>query len=156
MNDTIKRYYLHPSSLIVCNSPTEIITLLGSCVAVCLWDPVKEFGGMNHFMLPLWNGQGLTSPKYGDIATEKLIARMIKLGSDKHNLKAKLFGGASVLFSDNNLFNIGERNIETAKEILERNKIPVISSSTGSTMGRKILFNTKTGTIRQKLIKKNN
>lgn len=156
MNDTIKRYYLHPSSLIVCNSPTEIITLLGSCVAVCFWDPVKEFGGMNHFMLPLWNGQGLTSPKYGDIATEKLIARMIKLGSDKHNLKAKLFGGASVLFSDNNLFNIGERNIETAKEILERNKIPVISSSTGSTMGRKILFNTKTGTIRQILIKKNN
>jgi chemotaxis protein CheD len=107
-------------------------------------------------MLPLWNGQGLTSPKYGDIATEKLIARMIKLGSDKNNLKAKLFGGASVLFSDNNLFNIGERNIETAKEILERNKIPVISSSTGSTMCRKILFNTKTGTIRQKLIKKNN
>jgi len=154
MHNTINRYYLHPSSLIVCNRPTEVITLLGSCVAVCLWDPVKEFGGINHFMLPLWNGHGLASPKYGDIATEKLITKMIKLGSNKQNIEAKLFGGASVLFTDNNLFNIGERNIEIAKNVLERNKIPVISSSAGGTMGRKILYNTKTGAVRQKYIRK--
>ena len=155
MSNTIERYYLHPSSLIACSRPTEIITLLGSCVAVCLWDPVKEFGGMNHFMLPLWNGQGLASPKYGDIASEKLIAKMIKLGSDRQNIKAKLFGGASVLFSDNIFFNIGERNNEIAKKVLERNKIPVISFSTGGTMGRKILFNTNTGAVKHKFIKKN-
>ncbi|MCD6566376.1 MAG: chemotaxis protein CheD [Bacteroidales bacterium] len=154
MHNTINRYYLHPSSVVVCNRPTEIITLLGSCVAVCLWDPVKEFGGINHFMLPLWNGQGLASPKYGDIATEKLITKMIKLGSNKQNIEAKLFGGASVLFFENNFFNIGERNIETAKKVLERNRIQVISSSTGGTMGRKILFNTNTGAVRQKYIRK--
>lgn len=152
----ISTHFLYPAALFVSHKPHRISTILGSCVSVCLWDPVKKIGGMNHFMLPLWNGQGLASPKYGNIAMEKLVDKLVALGSKQNQLKAKIFGGAEVINTTTSQFYIGKRNIMIAKEILEENKIPIIGSSTGGKQGRKVIFNTYSGEVMQRFIGRHN
>ena len=148
------KHFLYPGAIYVSPEPSVITTILGSCIAVCLYDPVLQVGGMNHFMLPLWNGQGLASPRYGNIAIEKLINNIEALGSKKANIKAKVFGGAEIIATNISQFMIGERNIKLAKEILHEEGIPIVSSSTGGKLGRKIIFNTQTGEVRQKYVGK--
>lgn len=105
-------------------------------------------------MLPLWNGQGLASPKYGNIAIEKLIEKMLQMGSKKVNLKAKVFGGGEVIETQTSHFQIGERNIVLALECLKDEKIPIVGQSLGGKLGRKIQFHTQTGTVMMKFIEK--
>jgi len=105
-------------------------------------------------MLPLWNGQGLASPKYGNIAIERLFEKMYAMGCNKVNLQAKVFGGGEVIETNISQFNIGARNIKMGFDTLEEMKIPILGSSVGGKLGRKILFNTKTGEVRQKFIQK--
>ncbi len=105
-------------------------------------------------MLPYWNGQGLASPKYGNIAIEKLIEKMLSFGSLKSNLKAKVFGGGEVIETNITQFHIGERNIRVAIEMLQEFNIPVVAKSLGGKLGRKIEFTTDTGEVRQKYIEK--
>ncbi len=145
--------YLYPANLVVPVPPTTVHTILGSCVAVCLYDPILKMGGINHFMLPFWNGQGLASPKYGNIAIEKLINKLIQNGAQKKNLIAKLFGGGEVIQTSSAHFNIGKRNILVAQELLEEQKIPIKAQSTGGKLGRKIIFNTLTGEVIQRYVK---
>lgn len=147
-------HYLYPSNLIVSTKPHLVTTVLGSCVAVCLYDPILKFGGINHYMLPLWNGEGLASPKYGNIAIKKLIELMIANGSNKSSLKAKVFGGSEIMESNISNFRIGERNIIIAFETLEEEKIPVLSKSVGGKLGRKIIYDTFTSEIKHKFIEK--
>lgn len=146
------KHFLYPGAIFISPKPALITTILGSCVAICLYDSVLQIGGMNHYMLPLWNGQGLASPRYGNIAIEKLIANLESLGSQRKNMKAKVFGGAEIIATNINQFMIGERNILVAKEILKEEEIPIISSSTGGKFGRKLIFNTETGEVRQKYV----
>lgn len=134
--------------------PMIITTILGSCISVCLWDRKRGIGGINHYMLPHWNGLGLASPKYGNIAMEKLILKMLGAGSDKKDLVAKVFGGGEVLQNKGNIFNIGQRNIEFAEDSIRMEGIPITGQSTGGTAGRKIIFNTATGEIRMKYVGK--
>jgi Chemotaxis protein; stimulates methylation of MCP proteins len=152
--ESLPVHFLYPAELYVSKAPYQINTILGSCVAVCLFDPVLNIGGMNHFMLPYWNGQGLASPKYGNIANEKLLDKMLSLGCNKNNLKAKMFGGGEVIETQIVQFHIGARNIEVAKLFLEEKKIPIISSSVGGKLGRKIEFFTLSGEVRQKYVQK--
>jgi len=105
-------------------------------------------------MLPLWNGEGLESPRYGNIAIPLLIDALLKLGSKKNHLVAKVFGGGNVLGESVSLFRIGERNVAVALHLLGENKIEVVASSTGGTMGRRIFFNTYTGEVLQQYIQK--
>ena len=152
--DSIIRHFLYPSAILVSTEPCEITTILGSCVAVCLFDPVLSIGGINHFMLPLWNGNGLESPKYGNVAIDKLISKISVLGCKSGHLVAKVFGGGEILSQNSAQFNIGKRNIEIALEILKEKKIPVVSSSLGGNLGRKIIFRTHTGEVKHYYIKK--
>lgn len=147
-------HFLYPATLFFKPVPYLIKTILGSCVAVCLYDPVKKIGGMNHYMLPYWNGQGLASPKYGNIAIEKLIKAILDHGSHKGSLKAKIFGGGEVIDTQISNFRIGERNIQVAHDILEEMNIPIIGESTGGKKGRKIQFNTADGSVRQKYVER--
>ena len=105
-------------------------------------------------MLPFWNGQGLASPKYGNIAIEKLVEKMISLGSKKVNLKAKVFGGGEVIETNVSQFHIGERNIQLAMDMLDELKIPIIAKSVGGKLGRKIEYSTGTGEVKQRYIKR--
>ncbi|SFE29382.1 chemotaxis protein CheD [Thermophagus xiamenensis] len=154
MEQQYTQHFLYPSTLFASREPYVVKTILGSCVAICLWDPVTKIGGINHYMLPTWNGNDLASPKYGNIAIDKLLERMIFLGAKRENLKAKIFGGAELLESGANGTLIGERNIRVARLILEEKKIPVVASSTGGRKGRKILFFTDTGEVRHKFLDK--
>jgi chemotaxis protein CheD len=133
--------------------PAEVTTILGSCVAVCLWDRYLGIGGINHYMLPTWNGMELASPKYGNIAIERLTERMLQLGCKKNNLVAKVFGGGEVITVSSSSMHIGERNIMVAEEMLQDQNIPIIGRSTGGKNGRKIIFNTHTGEVLQCYIK---
>ncbi len=153
-NSQINTHFLYPSALFADETPFLVDTILGSCVAVCLYDPVKKIGGINHYMLPFWNGTGLASPKYGNIAIQKLIEKMINFGSKPTNLQAKVFGGGEIVESKTNIFKIGERNIEIAIKALKENKIKITGQSVGGTLGRKIRFNTETGVVLMKLIQK--
>ena len=149
-------HFLYPSALYASKDPFQINTILGSCVAVCLHDPVLKYGGMCHYMLPLWNGDGLASPKYGNIAIEKLLDKMINFGSKKHNIKAKIFGGGEVIETKSPQFNIGQRNISLAKDMLAEANIPIVSSSVGGKLGRKIIFFTDSGEVKQRFVQRQN
>jgi chemotaxis protein CheD len=149
------KHFLYPSTLFVSGKPTWITTILGSCVAVCLYDPVFKIGGMNHYMLPYWNGEGLASPKYGNLAISKLFDEMLARGCKKHHLVAKVFGGGKMSQININTFNIHQRNIEVATNMLNDSEIPIISSCLGGNRGRKIQFNTETGKVLHKFIANN-
>ena len=146
----VQKHFLYPSTIYFSKDPCHISTILGSCIAVCLYDPILKRGAMNHYMMPLWNGNGLASPNYGNIAIEKMIKNMIQKGSIKHKLIAKVFGGAN---HTNSTFNIGKRNIQMALDTLKQNNIKVVSKSVGGELGRKIIFNTSTSEVLMKLIK---
>ena len=84
MNNTAKslnRIFLLPGEYCAVNEPTRIVTLLGSCVAVCLWDRWKKVAGMNHFMLPTEPQSDRANTRYGDAAIDALIKSMAQLGS---------------------------------------------------------------------------
>jgi chemotaxis protein CheD len=148
------QHFLYPSTLFASKDPYVVKTILGSCVAICLWDPINQIGGINHYMLPSWNGNDLASPKYGNIAIDKLLEKMGQLGARRENLKPKIFGGGELIESGANGTLIGERNIRVARLILEEKKIPVVASSTGGRKGRKILFFTDSGEVRHKFLDK--
>jgi len=140
----LNKHYLYPSSLFASNSEVVVDTILGSCVAVCLFDSKLKIGGINHYMLPYWNGDGLASPKYGNIANEKLLEKMLKLGAIKGNIVAKLFGGANQI---NSSINVGDRNVLVAREQLGNLGIRIVSENIGGNIGRKIRFNTATSEV---------
>jgi len=148
------QHFLYPSTFFASKDPYVVKTILGSCVAICLWDPVSRIGGINHYMLPNWSGNDLPSPKYGNIAIDKLLEKLAQLGARKENLKAKIFGGGELIESKANGAYIGERNIRVARMILEEKKIPIVASSTGGKKGRKILFFTDSGEVRHKFLDK--
>jgi chemotaxis protein CheD len=154
MEQQFESHFLYPAALYASKSPTLVNTILGSCVSVCFWDPILRVGGINHFMLPLWNGTGLASPKYGNIAIERLLEKMISMGCNQKNLKAKVFGGGEVIETNIKQFHIGQRNIEIAFQTLEELRIPIVGSSVGGTLGRRIQYNTETGEVKQKMIQK--
>jgi len=147
------RHFLYPSTMFASAQPAEVTTILGSCVAVCLWDRYLGIGGISHYMLPSWYGMELASPKYGNIAIERLTERMLQLGCKKNNLVAKVFGGGEVITVSSSTMHIGERNIMVAEEMLSERNIPIIGRSTGGKNGTKIIFNTHTGEVLQCYIK---
>lgn len=140
----------------VSDQPLWVSTVLGSCVAVCIYDQKRQIGGMNHFMLPLWNGEGLESPRYGNIAIPRLIQNLLAQNCQIENLVAKIFGGGNVLGESVSLFKVGERNVILAEQLLADNNIPVVAASTGGDRGRRILFNTVSGEVLHQYINKRN
>lgn len=141
------RHYLYPGTIFVHRQPHLVTTVLGSCVAVCLWNQTARLGGINHYLLPLWNGEGLPTPKYGNVAIVKLIEKVNALSAPGDKLVAKVFGGASMWEKAEGLLAIGQRNIEFAIETLEHHRIPIISSDLGGQQGRKLIFNSGDGTV---------
>jgi len=140
-------HYLYPGGLFADFRPHRVTTVLGSCVSVCLWDKARGVGGINHYLLPLWNGEGLPTPRYGNIAIASLVDRMLGLGCSRETLCAKLFGGAAMWENSNGLLAVGERNIDLAWRLLDEYRIPVVASDLGGDVGRKIIFDSATGTV---------
>lgn len=146
-DEPFKKHFLFPGTIFAEPLEYQISTVLGSCVAVCLWDHVARRGGMNHIMLPLWNGEGLATPKYGNIAMEKLLGKVLSIGCRREHLVAKVFGGANVSGTGLELYMIGDRNITLSMQMLEEFRIPVLAKDVGGRVGRKIIMNTETGVV---------
>lgn len=146
--------FLHPSAMRVGKDSQWVTTVLGSCVAVCFIDQKRKIGGINHYMLPYWNGDGLESPKYGNVAILQLFKKMLDFGAKKEDIVCKIFGGAEVLGEQYSVFNVGQRNIDLAFKVVSELGVKVVSSSTGGRLGRKIYFNTGTGEVLQKYLVK--
>lgn len=154
--DRQNHYFLHPSTICVSSDLQWVTTVLGSCVAVCFMDQKRNIGGINHYMMPYWNGDGLESPKYGNVSILQLFRKMLDFGAKKEDIVCKIFGGAEVLSEHVSVFNVGQRNIELAYKMVAELGISVVSSSTGGKHGRKIHFNTGTGEVLQKYLVKGN
>ena len=138
--------YLHPGQLFASADPYEVTTILGSCVSVCLWDPVLGIGGLNHFLLPQWAGDGASSARFGNVAIHRLIDRLADIGSSKQNLLAKVFGGACVLEAFRSSRNqLGDENVGVAIKLLQAEGIPVLTQDVGGQNGRKLKFQTDHG-----------
>ncbi|MFM8748336.1 MAG: chemotaxis protein CheD [Aestuariivirga sp.] len=127
----------------------SITTLLGSCVAACISDPVARVGGMNHFLLP---GEDTSSPlvtRHGVHLMELLINGLLNKGAMRHRLQAKLFGGARTM---RGLGDYGAANIKFAQDFLGREGIAIVGGSLGGDAGRRIQFWPATGRVRQKIV----
>ncbi|MCK5237090.1 MAG: chemotaxis protein CheD [Deltaproteobacteria bacterium] len=147
-----RTHYLISGTLFAHKEPYVVTTVLGSCIAVTLFDPKTKIGGINHFMMPVWNGQGLPTPKYGNIAMKILLEKVIRLGASKDRLQAKVFGGAALYAEGSKILNIGGKNTVVAKEFLEENKIPVMGIDTGGNYGRRIQLFIETGKVTLKML----
>lgn len=143
----MEKKFINVGEIYVAEHPTEIITILGSCVAVCLYDQDRKIGAMNHFLVPLWNGNGLETPKYGNISMEKLINTMLDAGCRKYNIIAKIFGGANINIKATEHMMIGKKNILIAKEILLKHGIKIKGEDTGGGRGRRIMMQSDTGKV---------
>ncbi len=141
-----EKYYLLPGEIFSSKKPHIVDTILGSCIAIFLWDPLMLCASINHYMLPSGNKESSTSYKYGNVAIPEIIHRMMKMGSTKNNIQAKIFGGSEIAHS-NSAFNIGRRNIVLAQDLLKMEQIPIVSFSVGGPHGRKVIFNSTTGEV---------
>ena len=144
-----KEIVLHVGGVHASGEPCVIRTLLGSCVAVCLWDERARAGGMNHFLLP--NG-GTTGPpdeatRFGVHAMDRLVGEMLKLGADPRRFVAKVFGGASVLAMGGAGGGIPDANVAFVRAYLVREGIQVAATSVGGTLPRHVSFFTDTGRV---------
>jgi len=141
--------YLHPGHLFASADPCTVTTILGSCVAVCLWDPLTRAGGMNHFLLAHHPAMDPGSARYGDSATDLLIEAVLRAGGARQRLRAKLFGGACVLGSAAapGAMHLGLKNVLVARERLAAHDIPVVGEDVEGSRGRKIHFLTQDGSV---------
>ena len=135
----------------VSRAPSAVLsTILGSCVAVCLWDETAGLGGMNHFLLPFGPKAAATEPeRYGVHAMEILINALLKEGARRNRLQAKLFGGARLSAT---LTDIGQSNARFARAFLATEEIPCLAESLGGSSARRVLFRPATGQARQMLV----
>lgn len=167
-NDGVRRYYDHNMELTVVKlytgdcyvsaDPGEmLVTILGSCISVCMRDPVAGVGGMNHFLLPGNTRKKASksdpgySTRFGIFAIEELINQIMHLGGQKERLEVKLFGGGNVI---KNSAMIGEKNIEFAESFLRDEGFKVDASDVGGQYPRRLHYYLDSGKIMVRKLKR--
>ncbi|WP_244422127.1 chemoreceptor glutamine deamidase CheD [Bradyrhizobium sp. ORS 285] len=130
-----------PGEHYVSNQPDEmLVTVLGSCVAACIRDPVVQVGGMNHFMLPEASGDwghASAGMRYGNVAMERLINDVLVRGGMRGRLEIKVFGGANVL---NGLAKIGHRNADFVEDYLATEDLPIAARHLRGALPRRVHY----------------
>ena len=128
---------------VVSDRPGDVLTtVLGSCIAACLFDPVARIGGMNHFLLPGRDPETRSNVKYGAHSMEQLINGMLRAGAQRHRIEAHLFGGGNVV---KGLFRIGDSNRDFAVDFVRQEGFALRTNDTGGTSGRRLRFWPNTG-----------
>lgn len=143
-----REVFLKSSEIFASREPASVSTVVGSCVAVAVFDHARNCGGMNHFLLPEGNpvADGSALGKFGSVAVPELVRRLEVLGSSRGDLVAKVVGGASVLsVSSHN--HIPKANVEAARRALAALGIPIVGLDVGGTAGRKVTFQTGNGQL---------
>jgi len=140
--------YLHAGELFASATACTIATIVGSCVAVCLFDPTRRIGGANHYLLSESFGSAPASARFGNVAIPELVLRALALGSRKGDLSAKIFRGASTTAGlGGGASSLGSKNVQIARRILSAERIPIVAEDIGGERGRKIIFHTAEGHV---------
>jgi chemotaxis protein CheD len=142
----LDRIFIGPGMIFCASTPCVVSTVLGSCVAVCLWDTHARVGGMNHYVLP-HRMTAPPSPHFGDVAIGQLLDGMTRLGCRVSSLQAKVFGGAEVLPFGVHGETIGNQNVGIAFELLRHHCIPIVARHTGGHSGLLIRLYSETGDV---------
>lgn len=137
------------SDLNVVKPPDTLVTYaLGSCIGICLYDKTTKISGLAHVMLP-WSKDSANAMentrRYADTGIAELIKTMHSNGAQFATVVAKIAGGAQMFATTSSVFNIGERNIEAVKRVLQGFRIPIVAEQTGDNFGRTVFFYAETG-----------
>jgi chemotaxis protein CheD len=146
-------HFLHAGQVFVSAEGKCIVLILGSCVGVCIWDAFNSIGGATHFLLPSWDGTGVASPRYGNVAISILVQRLLEAGANRGQLRAKVYGGGCLFDSmrkagSHKEQHLGGRNVEMALETLTKAQIPVVSTVVAVDRGHR----TDTGDAEMKVL----
>lgn len=133
-------YFIEPGHIFLSQAPAVVSSVLGSCVAVCIHDRRRKFGGMNHFLYPSTTKPSQSTAVYGNVATRALIHMFLKEGSKRKHLEAQIFGGANNVEIHEK--DIGRENIRVARQVLAKARIRLASEDVGGQKGRKVVFST--------------
>jgi len=148
----MKQIFLLPGQWAVPHEPSELTTILGPCVAVCLFDRARAMGGMNHFLLAV-GGASRDRSRYGDTSCEDLVQCFFASGSRPADLEARIVGGANVgRLAVPEGGSLGERNAEMARTVLRRHFINVGFEDTGGPNARRLKFKSGVGILEVKTI----
>jgi chemotaxis protein CheD len=139
--------YLQPAEVYAPLEATEVKTILGSCISVCLWDARSRLGGINHFLLPIGSANVDRPGRFGNFALPLLYDALLQNGASEAEMSAKVFGGAAMFVASPKLNHIGAQNLQVALAWLSRAQIPVVASDVGGSRGRKLVFNTDDGSV---------
>jgi chemotaxis protein CheD len=140
---------IHPGCWAV-EEKRPLSTLLGSCVAVCLFDPLVRVGGLNHFMLPnirRSKSAPADSNLSGDVAMHVLLDALLENGAVRENLQAKAFGGGAIQDVPGPFADVGQRNARFAEEWLRQEGISLLASDLLGPWSRKIVFLPDSGVV---------
>jgi chemotaxis protein CheD len=145
--------FLEPGQLFVSGESVLVKTILGSCVAVCLYDRARRIGGINHYLLP-YPGKDTASrdARYGQTSVTMLVTRMQEAGAVLSRLRSVVVGGGRPVGGERGP-QVGAANREVAVEMLQRYGIPILKEDTGGEYGRRVYYNTGTGEITVSVIK---
>lgn len=144
--DLPHRVFLTAGTLYCGAGPAVVSTVLGSCVSVCLVDRYHRAAGMNHYLLSS-SPSGEDSLRYGDVALQRLLVQMARLGCTPKDLRAKVFGGAAVLGNGDAADTVGTRNVELAIDWLRGHSIAVVGRRTGGKEGLLVRLHTGSGKV---------
>jgi chemotaxis protein CheD len=143
-----------PGEYYVSLADEAISTVLGSCISACVRDPVRNVGGMNHFMLPEDSSTGPNNwldpaiglaTRYGSYAMESLVNDLLKLGATRERLEIKLFGGGRVL---SGMTDVGARNIAFVRNFMELEGYRIAAEDMGGTQPRKVVYFPNSGRVK--------
>lgn len=150
----ISVYHLQIGECAMSTTPLVISTVLGSCVSITFFHPVKACGAMFHALLPkssaFFRSGGQATPcRFVDSAVESLLSKFARKGIDPEELEIKLFGGAETIAQGDreSKVNVAHQNVTMAESILAEKGLKAIAKDVGGTLGRKILFHTHTGDV---------
>ena len=148
-----------PGEYYVTRGDEAVSTVLGSCVSACVRDPVRNVGGMNHFMLPedatvgannwLDPAVGLAT-RYGSYAMESLINDLLKLGALRERLELKVFGGGRILAG---MTDVGDRNINFVRNFIQIEGLSIAAEDLGGTQPRKVIYFPANGRVRMRRLR---
>ena len=136
----------------VAESPSSFVTYaLGSCVGICLYDPVRKIGALGHILLPTFPQGNQTEKvhRYADTCIPDMVRAMEKLGCLRSRITAKIAGGAKMfhIADDSGFGNIGARNVDAVKTALQNLQVRIVAQDTGLNYGRTVYFYTEDGTM---------
>ncbi|MDR1534918.1 MAG: chemotaxis protein CheD [Planctomycetota bacterium] len=136
------QFFLKPGYAMASREASVFRTVLGNCVAVTFFDRSNRFGGMNQFVFPKTSRREDMTAQYGNVGIRALFKMLIDMGAARQRLVAHIVGGSRCgIFNDDDL---GSKNIQLARVMLEQLKVPVISEDVGGGMGRKVIYHSAT------------